>query len=43
MSGGATWDDITPDRLPPVQRCALLEDGSLMVAGGEGLFARLDD
>ncbi|MCA9493060.1 MAG: hypothetical protein KC621_24180 [Myxococcales bacterium] len=41
--GGATWDDITPDRLPPVQRCALLEDGSLMVAGGEGLFARLDD
>lgn len=37
--GGATWTDLTPGELPPVSKCALLDDGDLVITGGEGLFA----
>lgn len=41
---GAEWTDITPpasQRIPPVHRCVIRDDGTLYVAGANGTFATL--
>jgi hypothetical protein len=36
---GLTFTDVTPGRIPAVQRCDVLDDGRVIVVGGEGLVA----
>ncbi|MEQ1569217.1 MAG: hypothetical protein ABMA64_26510, partial [Myxococcota bacterium] len=39
--GGTSWTDITPEGAPSAQKCELLEDGTLVVAGKDGFFGTL--